>query len=83
MTTGASLLADDVGLGKTEQVVCTDCHRPLTDPISRAVGRGPDCRRERDHGRRRGRAQHIPGRRRPGVGAGQDEIPGLEEEGET
>lgn len=67
-----------------ERVECTSCHRPLTDPISRGLRRGPDCRGERGHGRRRGWAHETPGHRRPDVDAGQDEIPGLEgEERET
>lgn len=29
---------------EAERRECRSCHRPLTDPVSRAYGRGPVCR---------------------------------------
>ncbi|MFF7335405.1 DUF6011 domain-containing protein [Streptomyces sp. NPDC008150] len=43
--------------------VCRDCHRPLTDPESQAIGYGRDCARKR--GIRRPRARRRAPRPRP------------------
>lgn len=61
-------MADDPALlpdlpAEAHRVVrCTDCHRPLRDAASRAVGRGPGC-------------QHQDPPRRYDVD--QDALPGL------
>ncbi|MGW2384448.1 DUF6011 domain-containing protein [Streptomyces sp. NPDC001658] len=60
----------------TGWVKCRDCHRPLRDPESRAIGYGPSCARK--HGLtpkpRRHRAAHRP---RPAtVPPAPDALPG-------
>lgn len=43
----AAIVADVEGAGMRyaqTAIRCRDCGRSLTDPISRAAGRGPDCR---------------------------------------
>ncbi|WP_187280008.1 DUF6011 domain-containing protein [Streptomyces sp. IB2014 016-6] len=42
----------------TVPVVCDDCDRPLTDPVSRAAGRGPVCAAK--YHRPRGRREASP-----------------------
>ena len=37
---------------------CSRCHRPLTDPVSRAIGQGPVCSPR--HGHSRHRAPDVP-----------------------
>ena len=64
-----------------DRIECRDCHRPLFDPLSRRLRRGPQCRGERGRGGR-GRARDNPGHPPADVCAGQGEIPGLEGEGE-
>lgn len=70
---------DDAGQGITRQPVqCSSCHRYLHDPISRALGKGPECRGFRGWTPPRwslGQAAHSPD---CCVCAGQGEIPGLE-----
>lgn len=45
--TGAEARLDVVLHAPPAPIPCSDCRRPLTDPVSRKRGRGPDCDEKR------------------------------------